>query len=341
MRLKKLSLLTLIIFICIAFNSLFTFQKSFETGQITLPSLQNGFNSSKVIILAFDDSPKSQFTLAKPVLDRYGYKGSFFNVCTYVNEGSQGEESRMSWQDLKTLQQQGHDIESHTMTHTDLDNKSMQTLDFEIGGSKQCLLNHGFNPTIFAYPASSGGRNSTIVNVVAKYYDLARVGDAPMAFLHCNGYKKENDNNCLPYNKNGTLTYENRYDIVNWSDRPKAQGTNQDALPMNNMQMFSQFIQEVNLQSDYNKNGCINAIPIVVYHKFLMDPNHIYQPDESITDIGLFSAEMKYLHDNGFIVLKMSNLGFNPITNYLYIKGPIIEYTKDPFIQANTFLKNC
>ena len=30
----------------------------------------------------------------------------------------------MNWQDIKTLQQQGHDIESHTMTHTDLNNKS-------------------------------------------------------------------------------------------------------------------------------------------------------------------------------------------------------------------------
>jgi peptidoglycan/xylan/chitin deacetylase (PgdA/CDA1 family) len=340
LRLKKLLLLTLIIFICIAFTSQFTLQKSFETGQITLPPLQNGFNSSKVIILAFDDSSKTQLTLAKPILDRYGYKGSFFNVCTYVNEGSQGQESRMSWQDLHILQQQGHDIESHTMTHTDLDNKSMQTLDFEIGGSKQCLLSHGFNSTIFAYPSSTGSRNTTVVNVVSKYYDLARTGDAPMTFLHCNGYKKED--NCTPFNQNGQVKYENRYDIVNWSDRPKAQGTDQEAMPMSNAQMFSQFVQEVNLQSGYNKNGCINAIPIVVYHDFIQDSNHIYQPNESITDVGLFSAEMKYLHDNGFIVLKMSNLGFNPATNYLYIKGPIIEYTKDPtIVQANTFLKNC
>jgi len=317
----------------------FPFQKSFETGEITLPPLQNGFNSSKVIILAFDDSSKTQFDLAKLILDKYGFKGSFFTVCSYVNEGSQSQGSRMSWQDIKTLQQQGHDIESHTMTHTDLNNKSMQALEFEIGGSKQCLLSHGMNSNIFAYPSSTGSRNTTVVNVVSKYYDLARTGDAPMTFLHCNCYKKEG--NCTPFNKNGQVKYENRYDIVNWSDRPKAQGTNQVAIPMNNMQMLTQFIQEVNLQSGYNKNGCINAIPIVVYHNFIEDPNHIYQPNESITDVGLFSAEMKYLHDNGFIVLKTSNLGFNPITNYPYLKGPIIEYTKESISPVNTFLKNC
>jgi hypothetical protein len=215
----------------------------------------------------------------------------------------------------------------------------MQTLDFEIGGSKLCLLSHDINSNIFAYPSSTGSRNATVVDVVSKYYDLARTGDAPMTFLHCNGYKKED--NCTPFNQDGQLKYENRYDLVNWSDRPKAQGTNQEPMPMNNAQMFLQFISEVNLQSGYNKDGCINAIPIVVYHNFIKDPNHIYQSNESITDAGLFSAEMKYLHDNGFIVLKMSNLGFNPITNYLYLKGPIIEYTKESISPVNAFLKNC
>ena len=70
----------------------------------------------------------------------------------------------MTWQDIKTLQQQGHDIESHTMTHTNLDHKSLQNLEYEIGGSKQCLLNHGINSTIFAYPASTGHDNATVVN---------------------------------------------------------------------------------------------------------------------------------------------------------------------------------
>ncbi len=305
-----------------------SFQISYSTGKIILPPLQNGSNSSKIIILAFDDSPKSQFTLAKPILDKYGYKGSFFTVCNFVNNGINrfGNES-MSWQNIKTLQQQGHDIESHTMTHTALHNRSQQDLIYEIGGSKQCLFDHGINSTIFAYPASTGSENATIINIVSKYYDLARSGDAPLAFLHCNGYKKTND--CIPF-KNGKVKYENRYDIKNWSDRPKAQGTNQDAMPMNNTQMFSQFVKEVNLQSSYNKNGCINAIPIVVYHNFLIDKNYMEQPDKSITDIGLFSKEMKYLHDNGFLVLKISDLGYNQSTNYIYIKGP-----------TNSQMKNC
>ena len=218
------------------------------------------------------------------------------------------------------------------MTHTNLDTKSQQNLIYEIGGSKQCLLDHGINSTIFAYPASTGHSNSTVVNAVSKYYNLARTGDAPLAFLHCNGYKKENS--CRPFNKEGKLTFENRYDIRNWSDRPKILLQQPNAnVSYDNSQMFIQFVQEVNSQENYNKNGCINAIPIVVYHYFIVDRNHMYLPNESFTDVSLFSAEMKYLRDNGFKILKMSDLGYNQSNNYLYIK--------DTIRSNNSFIKNC
>ena len=230
----------------------------------------NGYNSTRLIILAFDDSPKSQFTLAKPILDKYGFKGNFFTVCTYVDKGSNGtDKGRMSWQDIKTLQSQGHEIESHSMTHTDLNLKSEQSLVYEIGGSKQCLADHGINSTIFAYPASTWGYDATVVNVVSKYYNLARSGDAPLAFLHCNGYKPQ-QTDCKPFDQKGNLTYENRYDVRNWSDRPKPQQRFAN-LVYDNSQMFSQFVKEVNSQENYNKNGSINAIPIVVYHNFIVD----------------------------------------------------------------------
>jgi hypothetical protein len=85
--------------------------------------------------------------------------------------------------------------------------------------------------------------------------------------------------------------------------------------------MLNQFIHAVNLQSFYNKNGCIETIPIVIYHNFLIGNNHQYLSDESFTDVNLFEYEMKYLHDNGFKVLKMSDLTFDPISKDLNIKG--------------------
>jgi peptidoglycan/xylan/chitin deacetylase (PgdA/CDA1 family) len=160
------------------------------SGHIILQPTKNGNSnnnsSTKVIILGFDDSPKSQFTLAKPILDKYGFKGSFFVVYNYVNAGSERrDKTRMTWQDINTLKGEGDDIESHSMTHIDLDMKSQQNLIYEIGGSKQCLLDHvGVDPTIFAYPASSGHSNVTLVTVVSQYYDLARTGDSLLGIYY-------------------------------------------------------------------------------------------------------------------------------------------------------------
>jgi peptidoglycan/xylan/chitin deacetylase (PgdA/CDA1 family) len=64
--------------------------------------------------IGFDDSFKSQILYAKPILDKYGLKASFFVVCNYVNSG---DTRRMNWQDISALQQDRIDLESHTMDH--------------------------------------------------------------------------------------------------------------------------------------------------------------------------------------------------------------------------------
>jgi hypothetical protein len=51
--------------------------------------------------------------------------------------------------------------------------------------------------------------------------------------------------------------------------------------------------------------------------------------------VSLFSDEMKYLHDNGFKVIKMSDLGYSQNNNDLYIKEPITNN------DDNDALKNC
>src|SRR5215469_8107264 len=89
------------------------------------------------------DGPKSQLIYAKPILDKYGFKASFFIICGRVGT----ESSSMNWQDIAELKKDGMDIESHSMTHTDLNNLLIKALEYEIGGSKQCFANHGYNTT--------------------------------------------------------------------------------------------------------------------------------------------------------------------------------------------------
>ena len=166
-------------------------------------------SNNKLIIIGFDDGWKSQITYAKPILDKYGFKASFFVVCNYVNSG---EIRRMNWQDIARLQKDGMDIESHSMSHTPYLNILPQNgLNYEIGGSKQCLATHGYNSTIFAYPYNLGSNDSAVVNTVAKYYNIGRSGTAPLMFLNCIGFKKHPQTDCRTYGPNGELSYANRY----------------------------------------------------------------------------------------------------------------------------------
>ncbi|MFZ0510449.1 MAG: hypothetical protein WAM14_02485 [Candidatus Nitrosopolaris sp.] len=41
----------------------------------------------------------------------------------------------------------------------------------------------------------------------------------------------------------------------------------------------------------------------------------------SSTTLDLFAQEMKYLHDNGFRVLLLNQLGYDPNNNVFYIKS--------------------
>ncbi|TLX86266.1 MAG: hypothetical protein E6L04_03770 [Thaumarchaeota archaeon] len=45
--------------------------------------------SDKVVILNFDDGRKTQYTQAKPILDKYGYKATFYVVCQYPDNKNQ------------------------------------------------------------------------------------------------------------------------------------------------------------------------------------------------------------------------------------------------------------
>ena len=132
----------------------------------------NYSGNSKVVMINFDDGYKSQFLYAKPILDKYGYKATFFIPCAKM----QTEPKWLMWQQITALQNDGMDIESHTMTHAHLPDLSTSPakLTYEIGFAKQCLANHGFNTTIFGYPLNLGSENPTIVNLVSKYYTLAR-----------------------------------------------------------------------------------------------------------------------------------------------------------------------
>jgi peptidoglycan/xylan/chitin deacetylase (PgdA/CDA1 family) len=262
-------------------------------------------------MINFDDSYKTQLLYAKPILDQYGFKATFFEVCGWVGKTSE----RQTWQDVAALQQDGMDIESHTMTHAHLNSVSPSKLYYELGFAKQCFAAHGYQVPIFGYPDNLGSDNKTVVNVVAKYYSLARTGSDPLMFLHCNGFTKRPQTDCRTYLPDGTLSYVNRYDI-----RSQSFDHIHSNIALTPTQLFQQFVQRVNSQVSYNKGGTINAFPIITYHN-LTYSNEVYNKLPSTVMVPLFAQMMKYLHDYGFKVLTINQLGYNTTNNLFYIKN--------------------
>jgi hypothetical protein len=239
----------------------------------------------------------------------------------------------MTWKDISQLYREGHDIESHSTTHKVLNKLSASALDYEVGQSKQCLHDHlGIYPTVFSAPHNKGSNNATVINAIAKYYNLSIGGFVtdPM-FLHCYGWMREqqppstgipwlqqqqlpvirtSQTDCRTYSDGVALNYASKYRI-----KERTHNALDRRYLHDDTQIFEKFVELVNSQINFNKNGIINAVPIIGYHD--IDNKKTI----TSTDINLFDAEMKYLHDNGFKVLTMADLKYDENSNYLYIRN--------------------
>jgi peptidoglycan/xylan/chitin deacetylase (PgdA/CDA1 family) len=320
-RIESFGIFVLIIIIVDVFLTLMIeFSPIISYSQLDIQ--QKDSSSNKVVILTFGNAPKSQYTYAKPILDNYGFKASFFVVCNWID--SDKGNSHMTWRDIQTLHKEGHDIGAKSLNHRDLTTLSASDLEFEVGQSKTCLNDHNINARVFGTPYGKGWDNSTVIDTIAKYYNLAITGFSNLMYLDCNGWnaqeegegKGEEDDHksnvqtdCRTYSDDGTLTYANRYSIREWSH----DSADKEFLD-NDEKTFEEFVEVVNSQSNFNKNGIIKAIPIIAYH----DLDYDDRISES-TNVNLFDAEMKYLYDNGFTVLTMAYLEYNENTHQLLI----------------------
>jgi peptidoglycan/xylan/chitin deacetylase (PgdA/CDA1 family) len=297
-------------------------------------SVNSNSSNNKVVILNFDDSHMSEYTYAKPILDRYGFKATFFEICSRMSD--------RGWKLIADMKDDGMDIQSHSMTHPSLDGLSQSQLDFEIGQSKQCFLDHGVNTTIFAYPYGHGSDNATVVDEVAKNYYLARTnhfGATPLAHLLCHictsatttttadDDDDDDDDDDRTSADDRTVTSADRYNIDSWLHQhiegdysyltqACASGT---CKWYNNSEMLQKFIAYVNSQDSYNEDGIIRAVPIVVYHDIIIDLDVSNSKNPNDITMNLLDDEMKYLHDNGFRVLTMADLGYDENNKYVYI----------------------
>jgi peptidoglycan/xylan/chitin deacetylase (PgdA/CDA1 family) len=129
-----------------------------ESNQVQGPSPRT------VVSLTFDDAYENQWRYAVPLLRSHHMNGTFY-VITADSDGPYP--CCMSWAQLRTLQAEGDDIGSHTISHPNLTTLTTARIRREVCGSRQDMMRNGIdNPDSFAYPF--GSYNSTDESIVAR-----------------------------------------------------------------------------------------------------------------------------------------------------------------------------
>ena len=119
------------------------------------------FDKKSPIVFTFDDGYKDAYTQAFPLLKEYGFIGTFYIIKDYIGKGNY-----MSQSEIDELQKAGNEIGSHTLTHPDLTNISLEEARKQIFDSKG-------SATAFCYP--SGKYNDAIIALVKEASYLTAV----------------------------------------------------------------------------------------------------------------------------------------------------------------------
>jgi peptidoglycan/xylan/chitin deacetylase (PgdA/CDA1 family) len=115
---------------------------------------------AKSAIVSIDDGYISGYSVAWPILKKFGYPFTMFIYTDYVKGGPKSGGQSISWQQLAEMRDAGVDIQSHTVSHSALNAKKGKTeeqyaawLKNELAGSKQILeQNLGIPVKAIAYP---------------------------------------------------------------------------------------------------------------------------------------------------------------------------------------------
>jgi peptidoglycan/xylan/chitin deacetylase (PgdA/CDA1 family) len=115
---------------------------------------------AKTIVLTFDDGYADAYTNVFPLLQEYGFTGTFFVVTGYV-----GTPNYLSWDEITEMQTAGMEIGAHTVHHPFLTKLSANKMIYEVQQSRIDLENHlAKGPTVFAYPYND--HNKAVIDVV-------------------------------------------------------------------------------------------------------------------------------------------------------------------------------
>lgn len=114
----------------------------------------------------FDDGFSGAVTLGSEILEKYGFRGTFFIVGSRVGLDSDWEGELpfllANWDELRDVSGRGHEVANHTFTHRNLSHLSVEDQKSEISETQRLLSD--FESPSFCYPY--GGIGSETVEIV-------------------------------------------------------------------------------------------------------------------------------------------------------------------------------
>jgi peptidoglycan/xylan/chitin deacetylase (PgdA/CDA1 family) len=106
-----------------------------------------------LVVLTFDDSVRSHYTVVRPILKDYGFGATFF-----ITEGFDfptNKNDYMTWEQIAELDRDGFEIGNHTRDHMAVTSKTVDQLADQLATINDRCREHGIpQTTSFAFPAN-------------------------------------------------------------------------------------------------------------------------------------------------------------------------------------------
>jgi len=226
----------------------------------------------KLVVLTFDDSKASHYTVVRPLLKKYGFGATFF-----ITEGftfRTNKEDYLTWDQIRELHSDGFEIGNHTRDHKGVSAAALPALREQVEAINSQFAAHGVPaPVSFAYPGNAiePSARQALEVLTELGFRFARRGGAPE----------------YPYEEGNGVAYEPG------RDHPLLLPSAGDARP-------SWTLENLKRATSQAKNG---KIAILQFHG-APDLEHpwVHTPRER------FEEYMQYLHDEGFKAIAMRDL---------------------------------
>ncbi|MCH8326143.1 MAG: polysaccharide deacetylase family protein, partial [Bacteroidetes bacterium] len=142
-------------------------------------------DKKSALSFSFDDSYQTHYINVRPILNQFGFPGTFYLIADLINDDHPAQWRYGVWPQFLEMAQEGHEMAAHTMTHPNLtglnvgDETTPGTIKYELYQSKIIIEEKIEQDVIsMAYPFTE--HNATVDNITSLYYENGRaMGSQP------------------------------------------------------------------------------------------------------------------------------------------------------------------